>query len=212
MSSKKEKLFLDALAREEKINSERMAKLADYKIQIWFKSDRSMKKPIAFSLTAWQSGKRLHGGGDEMMFMCRRTEGSPDVTRKDIQFSHKKEKISKRGCGAFIPGENNAGLVICPSCGAQHRAEHIADAVFYRLPVEKAAHVLEKWFHKLGGRADIYAKYTPTDPRTLLMSKSTNFTTAREKKGLTIYPLQNIITDTANGSTLHNRFKAFILA
>ena len=188
---------------------------ASHKIQIWFKSDRSMKKPIAFSLSAWQSGKRLHGGGDEMMFICRRHADAPSITRSDLKHrmpDHKVEPQS-RGCGLFIPGENNINdKIMCPHCGAEHKAEHIGDAVFYRLTVNDAAKVLVDWYNKLGGSVDLYAKYSPTDPRTVMMANSHSIQTARSKKGLTIYPWKNILQDVSNGSTLHSRFKAFILA
>ena len=82
----------------------------------------------------------------------------------------------------------------------------------YRLSADKAAGVLVDWYRKLESNADIYAKYSPMDPRTIMMAQSYNPRTAREKKGLTIYPFKNILQDTANGSTLESRFKAFILA
>ena len=68
------------------------------------------------------------------------------------------------------------------------------------------------WFRRLENNADIYAKYRPTDPRTLLMSKAMSPQAAKEKKGLTIYPLENIIQDTLTGSTLESRIRAFITA
>ena len=71
--------FNKALTKEiNTAKAERKLK-AKHKIQIWFKSDRSLTKPIAFSLSAWQSGLRLHGGGDEMMFICRRHEKARHV-------------------------------------------------------------------------------------------------------------------------------------
>ena len=188
---------------------------AKHKIQIWFKSDRSLTKPIAFSLSAWQSGLRLHGGGDEMMFICRRHEHAPLVNSLEVAPFSKEftREPGKKGCGMFIPGENNVnGRILCPHCGTSHGEEHIGDAVFYRLSADKAAQVLVSWFHKLGGNADLYAKYSPQDPRTVIMSKSYTPVVAREKKGLTIYPLKNILSDTSNGSSLESRFKAFILA
>jgi hypothetical protein len=45
-----------------------------------------------------------------------------------------------------------------------------------------------------------------------MMGKAMDVKTAREKKGLTIYPWKNILQDTAAGTSLENRFKAFILA
>lgn len=204
-----------AMEREKAQHLNEQKLKAKYKIQIWFKSDRSTKGPIAFSLSAWQSGKRLHGGGDEMMFMCRRHHDAPPVKQADLKFrtpEHKMEPTS-RGCGLFIPGDRNINdYIACPHCGTSHYSEHIGDAVFYRLPAEQAAKVLEQWYHKLEDCADIYAKYSPNDPRTLMMAQNKDFVTARQKKGLTIYPWKNILQDTSNGSSLQNRFKAFILA
>lgn len=202
------------LAEKSKALNERKLK-GKYKIQIWFKSDRSLTKPIAFSLSAWQSGLRLHGGGDEMMFICQRHKTAPNLMPQELKFrsAEHKAKPGKRGCGLFIPGENSVnGRIICPHCGANHDAEHVGDAVFFRLTADRAARVLVNWYHKLEGCADIYAKYSPLDPRTIMMSKAIDPRTAREKKGLTIYPWKNILNDTANGSSLESRFKAFILA
>ena len=194
--------FAAALRREKEqaLNASKVK--GKYKIQIWFKSDRSTKKHIAFSLSAWQSGMRLHGGGDEMMFFCNRHEGTRDLLPSEMQFRSDEHKVkaTPRGCGLFIPGDHSVnGRIMCPHCGANHDAEH-------------AAKVLVNWYRKLESCADLYAKYTPVDPRTILMSRSVDVRTARSKKGLTIYPWKNILEDTANGSSLESRFKAFILA
>ena len=55
-----------------RILSEKIVKEADaaekakicgkYKIEIRFMSDRSMVKPMKFSISVWESGGRLHGG------------------------------------------------------------------------------------------------------------------------------------------------------
>lgn len=207
--------FKEALRKEKERSLNAHKVKGKYKIQIWFKSDRSTKKPIAFSLSAWQSGMRLHGGGDEMMFLCRRHAGVRDLLPSEMKFRNAENKVqpTPRGCGLFIPGQNSVnGRVMCPHCGANHDAEHIGDAVFFRLTVDKAVKVLVDWYKKLDSCADLYAKYTPLDPRTVMMGKSLDARTAREKKGLTIYPWKNILEDTANGSTLESRFKAFIMA
>lgn len=210
-----EKKFAAALQKE--ANEAKIARKfkGKYKIQIWFRSDRSLTKPIAFSLSAWQSGLRLHGGGDEMMFLCKKNTGARSVRPQELRFRSPEHKVKpgKRGCGLFIPGENSVnGRVICPHCGLNHNAEDIGDSVFYRLTADNAAKVLVDWYYKLDSCADLYAKYTPLDPRSIMMSKSYNPKVAREKKGLTIYPWKNILNDTANGSSLESRFKAFILA
>ena len=63
-----------------------------YKIQIWFRSDRSLSKPIAFSLSAWQSGMRLHGGGDEMMFICQRHKEARNLMPQELKFRAEEHK------------------------------------------------------------------------------------------------------------------------
>jgi len=210
-----ESQFAAALKKEKEIALNERKLKGKYKIQIWFKSDRSDRKPMAFSLSAWQSGMRLHGGGDEMMFLCQRHKGVRDLNKEEMKFRSAEHKATPtpRGCGLFIPGENSVnGRVMCPHCGANHDAEHVGDAVFFRLTADDAAKVLARWYRKLDSCADIYAKYTPLDPRTLMMGKAMDVKTAREKKGLTIYPWKNILQDTAAGTSLENRFKAFILA
>jgi len=206
-------VLFDRIAEAEKKNAEEMSKKAKYKIQIWFKSDRSIHKPVLYTLSAWESGKRLHGGGDEMMFLCRRHQGARKLSRFDVVASTKKD-IGPLGCNKFIPGEliGPGGVVVCPHCGVRHKSDQIGDSVLYNTTVDVAARVLTDWWLRLDSNADLYAKYTPTDPRTIMMSRGYNARLAREKKGLTIYPLANIIQDTMNGSSPEARFKAFITA
>jgi hypothetical protein len=197
------------IIEENEKSAERMSKKADYKIQIWFKSERSMHKPVAFSLSFWESGKRLHGGGDEMMFICRRHAEAPKATPFEVAAAH---KATERGCDLLIPGGLAQGIIVCPHCGLRHKPNEIGDSIFYRVSVDQAANILETWWSRLECNADLYAKYAPTDPRTALMYQNYNHRVAREKKGLTIYPLENILKDTIAGSSIHSRFKAFITA
>lgn len=200
----------ERIIEEAEKSAAEMAKRADFKIQIWFRSDRSMHKPIAYSLSFWESGKRLHGGGDEMMFICRRHAHSPKLTPFDVGMARTK---SVRGCDGLIPGGlADSGVIVCPHCHVKHKPDQIGDSIFYRTTIDQAVDVLAKWWRKTGGRADLYAKYSPTDPRSIMMAQNYDYRTAREKKGLTIYPLQNILKDTLNGASLESRIKAFITA
>jgi hypothetical protein len=201
----------ERIQQEAEKTAKEMAKRADYKIQIWFRSTRSSQKPIAYTLSFWESGKRLHGGGDEMMFVCRRHEHAPKLSSLEIQAAKRK---SLRGCDNLIPGgiAADTGLLVCPHCHARHKPDQVGDSIFYRTTVNQAADILANWWRKLGGKADLYAKYNPQDPRSIMMAQNYDYRTAREKKGLTIYPLQNILKDTLNGASLESRFKAFITA
>jgi len=200
----------DKLLEESKKSAEEMAKRADFKIQIWFRSERSSRKPIAYTLSFWESGKRLHGGGDEMMFICRRHAHSPKIAPFEVAMTKHK---SNRGCDNLISGGlADSGVIVCPHCHVKHKPDQIGDSIFYRTTIDQATDILAQWWRKLGGRADLYAKYNPNDPRSIMMAQNYDFRTAREKKGLTIYPLQNILKDTLNGATLESRIKAFITA
>ncbi len=198
------------LEQEAVKSAEEMAKRAEHKIQIWFRSTRSMHKPVAFTLSFWESGKRMHGGGDEMMFICRRHNTAPKLKPFDMAMAKTK---SVRGCDNLIPGGlADSGVIVCPHCHVKHRPDQIGDSIFYRTTIDQAADIIAMWWRKLGGRADLYAKYNPQDPRSIMMAQNYDYRTAREKKGLTIYPLQNILKDTLNGATLESRIKAFITA
>jgi hypothetical protein len=211
-------------AKVAKEGSEQHAKLvqdkqvsdARWKIQVWIKSERSIFKPLSFTLTFWESGKRLHGGGDETAFVCRRKPSAPKPKMPFAAARPKgvfKAEPTNDGCDTIIPGGDAVrGLIVCPNCGLQWDTEHIADAIFYQVPVERAADVIAEWFRKLQFSADIYVKYRDQDIRVKMMAASYGLRKARELKGLTIYPLDSILRDTTGGATLESRFKALLLA
>jgi len=203
----------DRIVKAAEDAKEELKKKATYKIQLWFQSQRSMYGNLnAFSLSFWESGMRLHGGGDEMMFVCRRHADAHKLKPFDVVGPDSIAGI--RGCDGLIPGGlaqlNN--WVVCPHCQTKHRTEDIGDSIFYRTSMQRAADILAKWWRKLGCNADIYVKYCPTDPRVILQSKTMTPRKARELKGLTIYPLERIITDTVHGATVESRFKALLTA
>lgn len=202
-----------AIAKETKNAAALRALKADHKIQIVFRSNRSIHKPIEFNLTFWQSGHRLNGGGDEMMFVCKRIPEAPDVQNTDIDWDGEyKVKPKKRGCGKLIEGEWSAGWTLCPHCGTKHLSEWVVDSIYYKVDVNKAAQILASWMTKLRGDADIYAKYNPKDPRYLAMASAQGARKARELKGLTVYEKKAILSDLSTGATLVGRMKAFITA
>lgn len=211
MSRELSNTFAERLEAEATAHAESAAKKAGHKIQLWFKSDRTAHGLVAYSLSFWESGKRLHGGGDEMMFVCRRHAGAPRVAPFEV--SSPKTRATSRGCDGLIPGGLAVGdRIICPHCQTAHRTDQIGDSIFYRTTMTKAADVLAGWWRKLGCDADIYVKYAPTDPRVILMGRAVGLEKARKLKGLTIYPLERIIKDTAVGSTVESRFKALLTA
>lgn len=199
-------------AEKEKL-AEEVAQRGKYKIQVWFKTLRSTWKPMAFTISIWESGKRLHGGGDEMMFFCKRQPDAPKLKARPFALVSGKTPENAEGCQGLIPGDLISGTsVICPHCGLHWDTTHIGDAVYYFATAQKAAEVLEFWWLKLGCNADLYLKHSATDPRTIMMSKAYSAKTARERKGLVIYPLRNIIKDSAAGASVQLLFKNVITA
>ena len=197
-----------------RLEAENKLTRAAYKIQIWIKSGRSHTKPLLFSLSIWASGKRLHGGGDESLFICRRR---PEAKRPTAPFgtaaSMAASAPSPDGCDWPIPVSSvGGGRAVCPNCDTVWDTEQIADSIMYNTTVTKAADILAYWFRRVGEDADINVKYRDDDIRVVTMAKTHGLDKARRLKGLTVYKLDRIVRDTIGGSTLETRFKALLLA
>lgn len=204
-----------ATQQDDLVREQRFSK-SHYKAQIWIKSDRSIHKPMAFTLSFWESGKRLHGGGDESMWICRKKPEAPRPARP-FGVAHRSSAFAKEatpnGCGSPIPGDHAVrGFVLCPFCGVRWDTEHIADALFYRLPVETAAATLADWYRKLNSDCDFYVKFRAQDVRSKMMAREYGVRHARQHKGLVIYPNANLIKDCLGGATVESRIKALLLA
>lgn len=201
------KRHLNDLEQQKKISK------ATYKIQIWIRSDRSVHKPLAFTLSFWESGKRLHGGGDESMWVCRKKPTAPRPKGVAYRPEFFKKEPTPEGCDSVIPGDHAVGgFVVCPQCGIRWNTEHIADSLFYRLPVETAARVIADWYHQLGDDCDLYVKFRNEDIRVRMMARTLGIKRAQEMKGLVIYPNANIIQECSGGTTVESRFKALLLS
>jgi len=201
------------LEEAEKKSAEIMRAKATYKIQIWFRHNRRLFGDNQFTLSFWESGKRLHGGGDEKMFVCRRLRSAPKPNRRDAIGLMNKGDVKERGCDHLIPGALvSMGLVVCPHCGMRHDSAYLVDSVLYEMDMTKASEILEMWWRRLDGDADVYVKFAPDDPRTLVMADEMGFRKARRRKGLTIYPLAHIIKDISNGASVQSRFRSLLTA
>ncbi len=167
---------------------------AGYKIEIMFGTKRTPQGPNNVAIQIWESGRRLDGDADDRMYWCR------DV-----------EQNSSLGCGKPIPsGAIHNLIAICPSCQMAIRADKLTGEQFHRITTQNLALKLEALFHDLKDNADIYAKFSPEDVRYQACLKEHGFEKARYLRGLFIYPLAHIIKDTATGSTLASRFRAFL--
>lgn len=165
---------------------------ARFKIEVMFEANRTTLGPNLLGIQLWESGKRFHGGGDELIYWCKDTE-------------------SEAGCGLPIPADFvKANVGFCPSCNRGVALEKAAHMRVLRVPTRKLSEELVKIFRSLNSNADIYLKYHKTDIRYLAMEKAKGPNVARRLKGMHIYPLKNILRDTVSGADLANRFFIFL--
>lgn len=165
---------------------------AKFKIEVTFGPKRTIHGPNLLGIQIWESGKRLNGGGDDLSFWCQSLEG-------------------KEGCWGVITSDNiRGGVAMCPHCKRMVNADLLTNMKIGRVSTKSLAGILEKTFRQVGHNADIYLKYDRQDIRVLAMERLKGRDVARRLKGMHIYPLKNILKDTANGADLTNRILAFL--
>jgi hypothetical protein len=173
---------------------------AKYKIEILFASKRSTRAPSAGVLSFWESGSKLHGGGDAKMYMCPGKE------------------LGRNACDEFIPDVSNGyGFLVCPSCGTTWRGTEVIGEKLLKLSMRDWALVIYRFYIRLQHNADIVVKHPKVDIR--LMSEleqqkqhmGDKLGKARNRLHY-IYPLRNIIRDVTAGADPLQRFYAFLMA
>lgn len=175
--------------------------LAKYKLEVLFERKRSGTQPTFGLLSFWESGSKLHGGGDTKMYIC----------------AGKSQK--KNDCEAFIPDAGTGyGFLVCPKCKEVWKGEQVTGELGFRLTMQNWATVLVRYFQKLEGNADVYLKYPKEDIRQVAILEQTKQLHGEQlqkvRTGIqkAIYPLAHIIRDTAGGADLEKRFYAFLKA
>lgn len=190
---------LDKLLEQEQI--------AKYKLEVMFSHRHTGRAPTPGLVTWWESGNKLHGGGDSKLYLCDNSVADP--------------RLEGRGCKKFIPDSaNGLRFIVCPHCHVLWKPEHLVGEVFYRLPLEKWADVLLDWYVRLEMRADIYLKYgrksikqaQEIEAERGLQGDLLNKARSIEQRSMYIYPLRNIIRDTSAGADLRGRILSFLRA
>lgn len=199
--TEEEQKAIEARMRELDLILKAEKKPASYKLEVMFNDERSYHKAFGGVVTWWESGSKLHGGGDAKIYLC------PGKELKGTQ------------CEAFLfDSHNGMNFIVCPECGSLWKGEEVYGEVFYRLPIEKWADVLLSWFVRLGLDADIRIKYARDDIRTVAMREQEKqmggeiLLEARsdKRRSTAVYPLHNIIKDTSAGAGLRERILAFL--
>lgn len=186
-----------------KLLSERTI-VAKYKIELMFgKARTNSAEPTPGMLSFWANGTKLHGGGDEKLYLC---PGN---------------RTLKNGCRAILLDSYNGPTgIVCPHCGTTWKPEAVIGELLFNLPMRKWAEVIHTYFMLFESHCDIYLKYAPDDIRSKTreqVGKSTWRNTqllakAREKRGKANYPLRNIVKDLNAGASLEQRLYAFLVA
>lgn len=186
---------------------------AKFKLEVQFgKSRTSRGQPFAGVMSAWLSGSKFHGGGDEKIFECPAPDCEEWILPHQITQRTVVRKVDGRDVEEFM------SLSYCGKCARIWRSEQTIGERLYKLTEQDWAFAILKMFRRLGMDADIYLKYHPTDVRyQAMMEMARNrggeeIAKARKNRGLHIYPLKNIIKDTKHGSDLYGRIRAFINA
>jgi hypothetical protein len=208
---------LDEMAKAK----EEEEKKAKYKIEIYFGTDRTANpsKLMAGAVLIWESGRRLHGGGDEKMYWCGYTDCGRPLSSDNFAYMHAICPTCKREM--FLdPQARQRHLDVLKeenrSSEGIDRIPYVVGERFFKLPPGKVADLLVKTFDSLGRNADVYFKYHPLDMRWDPKHETTkdlnNLEEARRAMVPGIYTLKRIIEDAANGSDLRMRFLAMITA
>jgi hypothetical protein len=166
---------------------------AKFKIELNFGANRTVKGPNTFTLQVWESGKRIHGGGDDLMFFCLNVNNP------------------KEGCQNFISSDYlKGGIAYCPNCKMIVNAELLARRFVEKWDTKQIAEMCADIFRKLNSDADIYVKYHKMDPRYLAMERAKGPDVARRLKGMHIYLRRNIVNDTSVGADLGKKIFGFL--
>lgn len=175
-------------------------KRAKFKLELLFGKARSMHKPVPGCLSFWESGSQLHGGGDAKVYLC------PGKLRR------------KNNCQSVIPFNLTAyGRLVCPNCKEVWKDEEVIGEILGRHTMRQWAELLYTYFRQLDYSCDIYLKHAPEDVRTMAMleqerQRGGELLAKARKRALHVYPLINILQDTAGGADPLGRIYAFLTA
>lgn len=200
----KSREILNASREQDKVSKEELDNLygerpAKYKIEVIFPPRRKHNEAVACAVTLFKSGKKLHGGGDELIYVCRN------------------ERDATIGCGSPLKenpliGTVDGGVVTvfhCATCNKYVNRELLASTILYKLPVKTIAKNIYNLFRKLDSDADIYLKHMKADIREASLSKG-KMEEIPTQVEYAIYTLKSILKDTANNSQIVKKIEDFL--
>jgi len=182
---------------------------ASYRVQVNFGTGRTPQGPNKGAITLWASGRKLHGGGDEMIYLCKEVDfGSSEYVDFKVGRS-----TGGGGCGAYIlPDFIRGGVAVCPRCNKLIAAERLTGQVYFRSTTRDLAAAVAGYVRLLDFDADVVVKYAEDDIRYHTVVQQKGVAEARKLRGMLIYKLDRIIQDVAGGADLENRCFALLSA
>lgn len=174
---------------------------AKYKIEVFFAHTRKLHGPSVGALSLWESGSKLHGGGDAKVYLC------PG------------KSLNKNDCESILPDHANGyGFLVCPSCQTVWKGSQVHGEVIGNWTMRTWAETIYRYFCKLGHNADVYLKYPAEDLRKAAKLEQEqqrmgeDLARVRNRRIQYIYPLKNLLKDVSNGADTLSRFYAFLTA
>lgn len=194
---------------EEKLSKLFSADLDDararFKLEVCFSQDRSLHKPFFGMVSVWTNGGFLHGGGDEVVYLCPTKtpgkEGSSITCGEPLHIQF----VSKR-------------VAVCPKCKSAHNPSDLVGQIMARLPLQHWVSLIHKMFTRLDCNADIVLEHVEGDIRQANEKEMERdrggemYDAVRNRRIRIAYPLANILKDTSAGAALEGRLRAFLLA
>jgi hypothetical protein len=194
---------------------------AKYKIEVIFSKHRSpaLHKPSPLMLLIWESGKRLHGGGDQKMYWCGYNDCGKPISSDHFAYMHvvcphcQREMFldpdSKKAHVESLRRENRR------SEGLERLPYVVGEKMANITPPDLAGLLVHTW-HQLEGKADVYLKYSPHEIRYDKIHETSKdidrLDKVRIQRQPLIYTLAAIRKDLAAGADLKKRFLGMITA
>ena len=183
--------------------------MASFRVQVNFGTERTPTGPNRGAITLWASGRKLHGGGDEMVYLCKEVDyGSSEYVDFKVGRS-----TGGGGCGAYIlPDFIRGGVAVCPRCSKLIAAERLTGQIYFNSSTRDLAAEVAKYVRLLEFDADVVAKYAEDDIRYRVLVQEKGAAEARRLRGILIYTLDRMIQDVASGADLEARLFAMLSA
>lgn len=178
---------------------------ARFKLEVCFSQDRSLHRPFFGMVSVWTNGGFLHGGGDEVVYLCPSKEDGKDGSTVTCGEPLHIQFVSKR-------------VAVCPKCKSVHNPTDLVGQVMARLPLQHWVTLVYKMFTRLDCNADIVLEHVEGDIRRANEKEMERdrggevYDKVRNRRMRIAYPLANILKDTSSGATLEGRLRAFLLA